>query len=167
MPRLSFLGEAFAMSTIIRRSVLTGCSGLILAGATASAASKSVAQKWIDGWNATSPDALIGAFTPDATYEDVAFGLKKTGSAELRELHQHFHASVGGMYVKLVGSHVSGARGTIEWLFGGKDIGMFKTGKPFEVRGVSLVEVRGGRISSDRDYYDVATIMKQVGALPT
>lgn len=155
------------MSTIVRRSVLTGCSGLLVAGATATAAGKSVAQKWIDGWNATSPDTLIAAFTPDATYEDMAFGLKKTGSAGLRELHQQFHASVGGMYLKLVGSHISGAHGTIEWLFGGKDIGLFKTGKPFEVGGVSVIEVRGDRISNDRDYYDVATIMKQVGIVPS
>jgi steroid delta-isomerase-like uncharacterized protein len=154
------------MSTIVRRSALIGCSSLVLAGATASAASKSVAQKWIDGWNATSPDALIAAFTPDATYEDVAFGLKKTGSAGLRELHQQFHASVGGMYLKLVTSHIAGANGTIEWLFGGKDVGLFKTGKPFEVRGVSVIEVRGDRIANDRDYYNVATIMKQVGVLP-
>lgn len=157
------------MSIIVRRSAISGCFGMLLAGATtriASAASKSIAQKWIDGWNAPGPETLLAAFTPDATYEDVAFGLKKTGSAELRELHQHFHASVGGMYVKLVASHIASGHGTIEWLFGGMDTGMFKTGKPFEVRGVSVIDVRGGRISNDRDYYDVATIMKQVGVLP-
>jgi len=43
---------------------------------------------------------------------------------------------------------------------------LFKTGKPFEVRGVSVIEVRGGRISRNLDYYDAATIMKQVRLLP-
>ena len=43
---------------------------------------------------------------------------------------------------------------------------MFKTGKPFEVQGVSVIEVRNGLISRNLDYYDAATIMKQVGVLP-
>jgi ketosteroid isomerase-like protein len=34
-----------------------------------------------------------------------------------------------------------------------------------EVPGVSVIEVRHGRISRDVDYYDAATIMKQVGKL--
>ena len=157
------------MSIIARRAAIIGSSvGLMLPKAVfaASSASKSIGQKWIDGWNATDPDAFVAAFTPDGVYEDVAFGLKKKGSAELRELHKFFHDSVGGLYVKLIAAHVANGHGTIEWMFGGKDIDVFKTGKPFEVQGVSVIEVRGGRISRNLDYYDAATIMKQVGKLP-
>jgi steroid delta-isomerase-like uncharacterized protein len=157
------------MSLIARRAAIIGSSiSMMLPRATLAATSvgKSVAQKWIDGWNATDPEAFVSAFTSDGVYEDMAFGLKKKGSAELRELHKFFHGSVGGMYVKLVASHVVGGHGTIEWLFGGKDVGVFKTGKPFEVQGVSVIELRGSRISRNLDYYDAATIMKQVGKLP-
>jgi hypothetical protein len=45
-----------------------------------------IAQKWIDGWNSPDPAKLVAAFTPDGIYEDVTFGLKKQGSAQLREL---------------------------------------------------------------------------------
>lgn len=89
---------------------------------------------------------LVAAFTPDGVYEDVPFGLKKKGRAELRELHKFFHDSVGGLYVKLIASHVADGHGTIEWIFGGKDISVFKTGKPFAVPGVSVIELRGGRL---------------------
>ena len=109
---------------------------------------------------------FIAVFTPDGIYEDVAFGEKKKGSAELRDLHKSYHESVGGLYVKLVSTHVANGYGTIEWIFGGRDIDVFKTGKPFEVRGVSVIEVRGDHISRNLDYYDAATIMKQVGKLP-
>jgi ketosteroid isomerase-like protein len=68
--------------------------------------------------------------------------------------------------VKLISSHVANGYGTIEWIFGGKDVGVYKTGKPFAVRGVSVIEVRGAHISRNLDYYDAATIMKQVGKLP-
>jgi ketosteroid isomerase-like protein len=115
----------------------------------------------------SDPEVLVSAFTPDGIYEDVTFGLKKKGSAELRDLHKFFHDSVDGLYVKLIATHVAAGHGTIEWMFGGKDVGVFKTGKPFEVQGVSVIEVRGNRISHNLDYYDAATIMKQVGKLPT
>lgn len=94
------------------------------------------------------------------------FGIRKKGTAELRELHKSDHDDVGNFYVRLIASHVADGHGTIEWTYGGKDVGLFKTGKPFQVRGVSVIEVRGGRISCNLDYYDVATIMKQVGVLP-
>ncbi len=159
------------MSIIARRAVImSSCFGLMIPGAAARAApaaSRSVGQQWIDGWNATDTDHLIAAFTPDAIYEDVALGVKKKGSAGLRELHKSDHDDVGGFYVELIASHVADGHGTIEWMYGGKDVGLFKTGKPFKVQGVSVIEVRAGRISRNLDYYDVATIMRQVGLLPS
>jgi steroid delta-isomerase-like uncharacterized protein len=158
------------MSIIARRSAIVGSAIAavmpIMGVRRVTAAGKSVGQKWIDGWNSPDPEVLVSAFTSDGVYEDVTFGLKKTGSAELRDLHKFFHDSVGGLYVKLIATHVANGHGTIEWLFGGKDVGVFKTGKPFEVQGVSVIEVRGNRISRNLDYYDAATIMKQVGKLP-
>lgn len=158
------------MSIIARRMAIVGAAfGLMLpnvAAQSATSASKSVGQKWIDGWNSSDPEVFVSAFTADGVYEDVTFGLKKKGSAELRDLHKFFHNSVGGLYVKLIATHVAAGHGTIEWMFGGKDVGVFKTGKSFEVQGVSVIEVRGGRISRNLDYYDAATIMKQVGKLP-
>jgi steroid delta-isomerase-like uncharacterized protein len=125
-----------------------------------------VAQAWIDGWNSKDPDKLMSAFTIDGVYEDVPFGIKKKGSAELREMHKFFHDAVSDLYCKFVDAHVADGNGTIEWIFGGKDIGVFKTGKPFAVPGVSVIEVKDGKISRNLDYYDAATIMKQVGVLP-
>jgi hypothetical protein len=34
------------------------------------------------------------------------------------------------------------------------------------VRGASVFELRGGKFSNNRDYYDSASIMRQVGVLP-
>ena len=89
-----------------------------------------------------------------------AFGITKKGSAELRELHKFSHDALAGLYVKLVDTH------TIEWVFGGTDVDVFKAGKPSSVRGVSMIEVSDGHISRNLDYYDSAAIMRQVGVLP-
>jgi steroid delta-isomerase-like uncharacterized protein len=154
------------VSIISRRAAFAGSSLLIALPAQAVSPEDSIGQKYADAWNATDPAKLVALFTPDGYYEDVPFGLKKKGSAELRELHKAFHEQVGGLYVKLLATHVANGHGTIEWLFGGKDVGVFKTGKPFELQGVSVIEVRNGLISRNLDYYDAATIMKQVGVLP-
>jgi hypothetical protein len=45
-------------------------------------------------------------------------------------------------------------------------VGLYKTGKKFSVRGASVYELRGGKFSGNRDYYDSASIMRQVGVLP-
>lgn len=150
--------------------IVSICTAILVVGFGASsvivAKDTSIAQKWIDGWNSTDPEKLVSAFTPDGVYEDVTFGIVKKGSAQIRDLHKFFHSGVSGLYVKLVNSHVAEGHGTIEWIFGGTDVGVWKTGKPFSVRGVSVIDVKGGRILRNLDYYDAATIMKQVGVLP-
>ena len=153
------------MTKAISIFVLIGIASALLYGPQARGQT-AVAQNWIDGWNSTDPEKLVAAFTPDGVYEDVAFGITKKGSVELRELHKFFHNAVGGLYVKLVDTHVADGHGTIEWVFGGTDVDVFKTGKPFSVRGVSVIEVSDGRISRNLDYYYAAAIMRQVGVLP-
>jgi len=56
---------------------------------------------------------------------------------------------------ELVNSAVDREHGTIEWVFTGTDHGLYKTGKRFSVRGVSVIDLRGGRISRTLDLYDV------------
>jgi steroid delta-isomerase-like uncharacterized protein len=153
------------MTKAISIFVVMGIAGALFCTSEARGQTN-VAQNWIDGWNSTDPEKLVAAFTPNGVYEDVAFGITKKGSAELRELHKFFHNAVGGLYVKLVDTHVADGHGTIEWVFGGTDVDVFKTGKPFSVRGVSVIEVSDGHISRNLDYYDSAAIMRQVGVLP-
>ena len=145
--------------------VLIGIAGALFYSLEARGQS-AVAQNWIDGWNSSDPEKLVATFTPEGVYEDVAFGITKKGSAELRDLHKFFHGAVSGLFVKLVDYHIADGHGTIEWIFGGTDVDVFKTGKPFSVRGVSVIEVDNGRISRNLDYYDAAAIMRQVGVLP-
>jgi predicted ester cyclase len=40
------------------------------------------------------------------------------------------------------------------------------TGKPLEIKGMELVQVRDGKIVIDNLYYDAMAILAQVGLLP-
>ncbi len=65
----------------------------------------------------------------------------------------------------MINSTESGSGGSVEWIFSRTDVGLYKTGKKFSVRGVSVYELGDGKFASNRDYYDAATIMRQVGVL--
>lgn len=125
-----------------------------------------VAEKWIAAWNSHDPDKMLPAFTDDVFYEDVAYGEVSHGHAEFRKFAADEFEAVPDLEVKLVRASVQNGHGTIEWSFSGTDKGIYKTGKKFTVRGVSVIDVRDGKIARSLDFYDSGTIMRQVGVLP-
>lgn len=142
---------------------------LILAAVAAKPASQgetTIAEQWIAAWNSHNPDKMLPLFTDDIFYEDVAFGSVNHGKTELRKFAADEFDGVPDLELKLLRADIHGGHGTIEWTFSGTDKGVFKTGKKFSVRGVSVVDLRDGKISRNLDFYDLATIMRQVGMLP-
>jgi steroid delta-isomerase-like uncharacterized protein len=136
-------------------------------GKSATDRDAAIAEKWIAAWNSRSPDKMIPLFTDDIFYEDVAFGEVSHGGAEVRKFAASEFEAVPDLELKLLRASVHNGHGTIEWTFSGTDKGVFKTGKKFSVRGVSVIDVREGKIVRNLDFYDSATIMRQVGLLPT
>ena len=124
-------------------------------------------QRQYAAWNAHDADKVASLYTDDVIYEDVAFGLIARGHAEMRKMAADFFAGVPDLKLEVVSNTSMGNRGSVEWVFSGTDVGLYKTGKKFSVRGASVYELRGGKFSSNRDYYDSASIMRQVGILPT
>jgi steroid delta-isomerase-like uncharacterized protein len=117
-------------------------------------------------WNAHDADKIASLYTDDVIYEDVTFGLVAHGQPELRKMAATFFAGVPDFKLEIVSSTSMGNRGSVEWVFSGTDVGLYKTGKKFSVRGASVYELRDGKFSGNRDYYDSASIMRQVGLLP-
>jgi steroid delta-isomerase-like uncharacterized protein len=58
----------------------------------------------------------------------------------------------------------------MEWTMAGThqgDLpGLPATGRRFSLRGSAIVELRQGKIKRLTDYWDMATFMKQIGAMP-
>src|SRR5215471_7083512 len=110
-----------------------------------------VAAAWIAAWNSHDPDAVVALFTDDAVYEDVTLGAVLHGPAELRAFAEGFFTAVPDVKVDLVNSSVSGGHGFIEWVFGGTDMGIYGTGKPFSVRGATIIDMQEDKISRNSD----------------
>lgn len=157
------------MRRILAFAILAFAVGLFLplqspGGSPAPPASP--ADSWIAAWNSHDPVKWATYFTPDIYYEDVTFAEINRGSEEGKKFAGEFFEAVPDLKLELENSSIEGNHGSIQWILTGTDKGIYKTGKKFKVRGVSIVTLKGGKISRSLDYYDAATILKQVGLLP-
>ncbi len=130
------------------------------------ASDKKVIEKFFAAWNSNDADKAAAYFSEDAVYEDVAAGQIKRGRAEVREWVEGAVVAVENFKLEIVSSSFHKGHGVVEWVWSGTDKGLLKTGKKFSVRGVSVYEIRGGKISRYKEFYDFATVMRQVGLLP-
>jgi len=141
--------------------------GICCIGATCSRDTRTdLVQSNFAAWNTHDADKVASLYTDDVVYEDVPFGLIAHGHSEMRKLAADFFAGVPDLKLEVISNTSMGNRGSVEWVFSGTDVGLYKTGKKFSVRGASVYELRGGKFSGNRDYYDSASLMRQVGVLP-
>jgi hypothetical protein len=84
----------------------------------------------------------------------------------VRDFAQFFLTAVPDLHLDCTATALHGGQGDIEWILSGTDVGVFKTGMRFSVRGTTIIDVQKRKISRNSDYYDLATIMRQVGILP-
>jgi steroid delta-isomerase-like uncharacterized protein len=153
-----------------KRFVLVGLlvvtSVWLAAGKARTLSGSGLVEKQFEAWNAHDADSVASFYTDDVVYEDVTYGMVAHGHAEMRKLAANFFATVPDLKLEVVHSSLENGRGCVEWVFSGTDVGIYKTGKKFSVRGASVFEMRGRKFSSNKDFYDSGTIMRQVGVLP-
>jgi steroid delta-isomerase-like uncharacterized protein len=130
-----------------------------------------LAERWAAAWNSGDVDQIVALFTEDAVYEDVPFGMVITGHAELRKLFESNFTTFGDFSVSDVTAFHTDTQGVVRWTMGGKQIGelpggLAPKGKTFSSRGVSVIELRDGRIARNSDYWDTLSLLKQLGHLP-
>jgi steroid delta-isomerase-like uncharacterized protein len=116
-------------------------------------------------WSTGNLDAIMALYTDDVYYEDVTFGVVNHNKQELRDFAAGFFAAIPDATFVTTGTFIKDNKGYFEWTFTGTDVGLFKTGKRFGVRGVSPIELHHGKVSRQLDFYDLATMMRAVGLL--
>ena len=109
---------------------------------------------------------MAAIFADDAVYEDVTAGHISRGKDEVRKWAAGGFTVVANFEMETVSSSFHNGRGVVEWIWRGTDKELFGTGKNFSVRGVSVIEIRKGRILTCKDFYDFSGVMRQLGVLP-
>lgn len=125
---------------------------------------------WATAWSSHDTDKFLALFTDDCIYEDVTFGVVNHGKEELRAFAHGVFTDVPDFKMELTARFVAGPSAGMEWVMSGTHQGNFPgmpaTGKRFSIRGVTIIELQGGKIRRNSDYWDAATMMRQVGLLP-
>jgi steroid delta-isomerase-like uncharacterized protein len=128
-----------------------------------------VAQAWIDAWNSHDVNRILACLTEDAVYEDLPLGAINRTPAEARQFIEGSWVAFPDLRFELTAATITGNHGTVEWTMAGTHRGNFPglpaTGLAFSVRGVSVLELSAEQIRHVRDYWDFATVLRQLGFL--
>jgi steroid delta-isomerase-like uncharacterized protein len=111
-------------------------------------------------------------YTDDAVFTELVLGgVATTNHDELEAFAGAAFDAFTDLAITVTDGFAAGDRVAIEWVLTGSYTGTFGnlpegTGQAVEVPGASILELEDGSIASQREYWDVATLLSQVGALP-
>ena len=126
---------------------------------------------YLDAWNSHDGNKVASFMADDAVYEDLAVGQVHKGKAAVAAFVQRTDVFSQDCEFVSVSEQSSGDRYALEWeMIGtntGEGAGLPATNKPFRIRGVSVGTLdSSGKIKHNRDYWNLADYLMQVGILP-
>jgi len=120
--------------------------------------------------NAHDLDKVLSFHTDDVFVESPAGARVMHGKEELRASLNGYFGAFSNFKMELTSFFASGNRSWEEWVVSGTHTGSFQglppTGKTISLRGILVREVKEGKTYRVTEYYDSATIMRQLGLLP-
>ena len=133
---------------------------------------KAFFDRYLDAWNAHDGPAVAGFMADDAVYEDLALGRVLHGPTEIAAFVEEATAASSDFRFESVSLLISDDDYATEWVMTGTNDrsidGAPATNRSFRVRGASVGRVHAsGRITENRDYYNLADLLTQLGALPS
>lgn len=121
----------------------------------------------VSAWNSHDPARLAAFYTPDATFEEVPLGSPLHGQAAIRAMLTGLFTAFPD-FVMTAGNRAEHSDCLAwEWIVTGTHRAEFNgipaTNRPVKMRGVSWCCLRGGKVAENREYWDLATLLKQLG----
>ena len=121
-------------------------------------------------WNRHDPLGVARHVADNGVIEDVTTGHVMRGPAEVAEFVSSVTASASDLHFEMCSLLTTGDSYLCEWVMAGTNDGPLEdtpaTGRRFSVRGVSVGRLdRDGRIVENRDYWNRATVLTQLGLL--
>jgi steroid delta-isomerase-like uncharacterized protein len=123
-------------------------------------------QDWNEAWNAHEVERILSYFTDDIVFEDLGGARVMRGKEEMRTWINETLSAFPDFRTDLKSLFVSGEWAGSEWVASGTFKGQLPrlkpTGKSYSVRGASIMELHDGKIKRNADYYDSATVIRQL-----
>jgi steroid delta-isomerase-like uncharacterized protein len=126
--------------------------------------------EWAAAQTNHDPDRFVALCTDDVTHEEVVAGFVPVhGKEELRVYLAGLFAAFPDVTVVPETGFVAETWGAVQWTFAGTRTGatspVGETDTSYALRGASLWELEGGKIRRSTGYYDLFTILVQLGAI--
>jgi len=124
----------------------------------------------------SEPVELLDFFAPDGSYTDVAMGATYNGREEIARFHRWMLKFAPDSAVEFSDACALDGRLYLQWVWSGTFEGALRlpdgslaesTGANFSVPGVAACRYAAdGKLLSHHDYWDLRTMLRQVGAPP-
>ena len=131
------------------------------------------APQYLAAWSAHDGEAVTGFMTDDVVYTDFALGVSLEGRAAVTAFVHGLAETFSSDYrFEEVSVQGDGGAYALEWVMSGTndradpERGLPATGRRFHIPGVSVGTLRDGRIHRNRDYWDLAGYLAEVGLMP-
>lgn len=129
---------------------------------------ESIARAYVAAMNSRDAARFLALYTDGVVFQDFVFGHPTTGRQELEQVVGFILMACTSTW-ELLGWVGQGEDLTIEWNWKATHhapfMGFDATDKQTEVRGVSVFKLHDGKIDRQHDYWDGATLLRQLGAI--
>lgn len=156
------------MTARIRAAVGYVLIVILMSGATTAlaqeatpAAGQSILQAYGDAWSSGDAAEVGALYTEDAVRDDVPTGMTSDGRAAIEALATALFATDDDVRLEVTDGFEGENWAVVEWTFSGVQLA---TGREVTFRGASVLELTGGLIAEERNYYDLPEMMAQIDA---
>lgn len=134
-------------------------------------AHKQLFDKWMRAFNESDADGFLSLFVKDGYLEDLALNKVAPVAGDLREFMVFNFEAFPNWHFVAERWDASDRTMVIQWKMDcpkmGAIPGLSAEGKPVTIRGVTVLALEGDRIKSQTDYWDMASVLRQTGDLPS
>ena len=133
-----------------------------------------VARTFHEAWDERNPDRGVAVIADDCEFVDVPRSEIQHGAGGYRHDYERWRTAFPDGTVKITNVIAEGDWVVVEFTNSGTNTGPLKTAvgdfpptnQKIEVQYCSVMQIKDGKVISGRDYYDVTTILTQLGLAP-
>jgi steroid delta-isomerase-like uncharacterized protein len=132
------------------------------------------AREAIEAFSQDDRERFRATMTADAVYDEKATGRRVEGVDQIVELSWGWRQAFPDVRGTVTGGLASGDTAALEIVWEGTQTGPLATpggelpasGKRMRIQAVQVVQGSGGKLREVRHYFDLLTMLQQVGAMP-
>jgi steroid delta-isomerase-like uncharacterized protein len=156
------LVAVIALVTLAFSLLMGGGVGAQEASPAAAMALPPLLQQASEAFNSGDAAAVAALYTENGTHEDIPAGVRAQGREEITAYVAEAFGQLDDFRFEPVFGRLEGDLAVLEYTLTGTDP---ESGRPVTYQGVIVAEYEGDLIRRSTDYYDLATILSQLGLL--